>query len=121
MQLRNKESGELGARHTKFNDIAVTGKSLPSTMGNKKQFIYFACQIMFLALNYFLIIGDTIFMSPTGDQTTILRGHPRHAKVVACSAKGIPSIPSYFKTRSIGPAPGIKPTSLHSAVKLTTK
>ena len=28
-----------------------------------------------------VLIGDTIFTSPTGDGTTILRGHPSHAKV----------------------------------------
>ena len=27
------------------------------------------------------LIGDTIFTSPTRDGTTILRGHPSHAKV----------------------------------------
>ena len=28
-----------------------------------------------------VITGDTILTSPTGDGTTILRGHPSHAKV----------------------------------------
>ena len=28
-----------------------------------------------------LLIGDTIFTSPTGDGTTILRGYPSHVKV----------------------------------------
>ena len=28
-----------------------------------------------------VLIGDTIFTSPTGDGTTILSGHPCHAKV----------------------------------------
>ena len=28
-----------------------------------------------------VLIGDTIFTSPTGDGTAILRGHPSHAKV----------------------------------------
>ena len=28
-----------------------------------------------------VLIGDTIFTSPTGDETAILRGHPSHAKV----------------------------------------
>ena len=27
------------------------------------------------------LIGDTIFTSPAGDGTAILRGHPSHAKV----------------------------------------
>ena len=28
-----------------------------------------------------VLIGDTIFTSPTGDGTNILRGHPSHVKV----------------------------------------
>ena len=28
-----------------------------------------------------VLIGDTIFTSPNGDGTAILRGHPSHAKV----------------------------------------
>ena len=48
-------------------------------------------------------------MSPTGDRTAILHGYPRDAKVVACSAKGIPSFPSYFKNLSIGLAPESNP------------
>ena len=28
-----------------------------------------------------VLIGDTIFTSPTGDRTAILCGHPSHAKV----------------------------------------
>ena len=35
---------------------------------------------MYLAQKY-QDIGDTIFTSPTGDGTSILRGHPSHAKV----------------------------------------
>ena len=35
----------------------------------------------------------------------------------ACSAKGVPSFFSYFKTLSIGPAPGIEPATSRSAVK----
>ena len=37
-----------------------------------------------LSVNVFstkVLIGDTIFTSPTGDGTAILRGHPSHAKV----------------------------------------
>ena len=30
---------------------------------------------------YRVLIGDTIFASPTGDGTAILCGHPSHAKV----------------------------------------
>ena len=38
----------------------------------------------YLSINVFsmkVLIGDTIFTSPTGDGTAILRGHPSHAKV----------------------------------------
>ena len=49
-----------------------------------------------------VLIGDTIFTSPT----TI--------------AKGAPSFLSYFKTLSNGPAPEIEPATSHSAVKRST-
>jgi len=38
----------------------------------------------YLCVNVFItkvLIEDTIFTSPTGDGTAILRGHPSHAKV----------------------------------------
>ena len=38
----------------------------------------------YLSVNVFstkVLIGDTIFTSPNGDVTAILRGHPSHAKV----------------------------------------
>ena len=46
-----------------------------------------------------VLIEDSIFTSPTGEVTTILRGHPSHAKVkpLAGRAKTIPSFFSYFK------------------------
>ena len=37
-----------------------------------------------------------------------------------CSTEEIPSFLSYFKTPSIGPAPGIKPMTSHSAVHHST-
>ena len=41
--------------------------------------------------------------------------------LAACSAKGVPSLLSYFKTLSIGPlAPGIVPATFRSAVKRST-
>lgn len=104
--------------NTKFNSI---GKSFSVTMhGKQKTTLYLFC----VSNNVFstkVLIWDTIFMSPTGDTTAILHGHLRHTKVVACSAKGIPLFLSYFETLSIGPVPGIKPTSFNSAVKLTIK
>ena len=32
-------------------------------------------------LSTIVLIGETIFTSPAGDGTAILRGHPSHAKV----------------------------------------
>ena len=40
--------------------------------------------------------------------------------LAACSAKGVPSLLSYFKTLSIGQAPGIKPATFCSTVKRST-
>ena len=37
-----------------------------------------------------------------------------------CSTEEVPSFLSYFKTPSIGPAPGIKPMTSHSAVYHST-
>ena len=39
---------------------------------------------LYLSVNVFsteVLIGDTILMSPTGDGTAILLGHPSHAKI----------------------------------------
>ena len=40
--------------------------------------------------------------------------------LACCSAKGVPSFLGYFKTLSIGPAPGIEPATSRSAVKRST-
>ena len=40
---------------------------------------------VYLSVNVFstkVLIGDTIFTSPNGDGTAILRGHPSYAKVL---------------------------------------
>ena len=65
---------------------------------------------------YRVLIGDTIFTSPTGDGTAILCGLP-HEGLAACRAKGVPSFLSYFKTLSIGPARKTVPPTSRSAVK----
>ena len=65
-----------------------------------------------------VLTGDTIFTSPTGDGTAILRARssePREG-LAARWAKEVPSILSYFKTLSIGPASGIEPATSRSAV-----
>ena len=36
---------------------------------------------LYLSVNVKVLIGDTIFTSPSGDGTAILRGHPSQAKV----------------------------------------
>ena len=65
---------------------------------------------------YRVLIGDTIFTSPTGDGTAILCGLP-HEGLAVCRAKGVPSFLSYFKTLSIGPArkPNLQPPALQSS------
>ena len=48
---------------------------------------------LYLSVNVFsrkVLIEDTIFTSPTGDGTAIIRGHPREGLPV-CRAKGVPS------------------------------
>ena len=54
----------------------------------------------------------------TGDRTTISMwsSEPREGPAV-CSAKAVPSFLSYFKTLSIGLAPGIESATSRSAVK----
>ena len=56
-------------------------------------------------------------MSPNGDWTAILHDEG----LAACSAKGVPSFLSYFKTLSTSQAPGIEPVTSCSAVKRSTK
>ena len=59
-------------------------------------------------------------MSLTGNGTAICycswSSEPREGPAV-CSAKAVPSFLSYFKTLSIGPAPGIEPATSRSAIK----
>ena len=64
-----------GGSKAKFSLFKV-GKKLERSFGVKKT--------LYLSLNVFctkVIIGDTIFKSPTGDGTAILPGHPSNAKV----------------------------------------
>ena len=79
----------------------------------------------YLSVNIFrkkILIGDTIFTSPTGDGTAILRGHPSHAKVQPhWQCKGVPSFLSYFKTLSNGPVPRIEPATALQSSALPTE
>ena len=91
---------------------------------NKKS--YDEKNALYLNVNVFstkVLWRGTIFTSPAGDRTAILRGQ-RTTELregpAACSAKGVPSFLSYFKTLSIGPAPGIEPATSRSAVKRST-
>ena len=81
---------------------------------------------LYLSVNVFstkVLIRDTILTSLTGDGR---RDHhftsssePRDCPA-ACSAKGVPSFLSYFKTLSVGPTPGIEPETFRSAGKRST-
>ena len=70
-----------------------------------------------------VLIRETILSSPSGDGRRdshfTWSSDPRECPA-ACSAKGVRSFLSYFKTLSIGPAPGIEPASSRSAVKRST-
>ena len=52
--------------------------------------------VLYLSFNVFrtlVLIEDTIFKSPTGDGTAILRGHPSYAKgFFFFRAKAVPSL-----------------------------
>ena len=80
---------------------------------NKKKELY-------LGVNVFstkVLIGDTIFYVSnwTRDRHFTWSYEPREG-LACCSAKGVPSFLGYFKTLSIGPAPGIEPATSRSAV-----
>ena len=70
--------------------------------------------MLYLSVNVFstkVLIGDTIFTSPTGATRRSSR---------SCSAKRVPSFLSYFKTLSIPPVSGIEPATSRSVVKRST-
>ena len=66
---------------------------------------------------YRVLIGDTIFASPTRRDCHFMWSSGPHKGLAVCRAKAVPSFLSYFKTLSVGPAPGIEPPTSHSAVK----
>ena len=51
-----------------------------------------------------------------GHYINVSSSEPREG-LATCSAKGVRSFLSYFKTLSIGPVPGIEPATSRSAVK----
>ena len=75
---------------------------------------------LYLSVNVFstkVLIGDTIFYFPywREDRHFTWSSESREG-LAACSTKLVPSFLSYFKTLSIGPAPGIEPATSRSAV-----
>ena len=70
---------------------------------------------MYLATK--VLTGDNIFYVTywRRDRYITWSSEPREG-LAACNAKGVPSFPSYFKTLSNGPAPGIGPATFLSAV-----
>ena len=68
-----------------------------------------------------VVIGDTIFYASYWSRDRHFTWSPEPCKGLAArGAKGVPSFLSYFKTLSIGPAPGIEPATSRSAVKRST-
>jgi len=78
---------------------------------------------LYLSVNVFstkVLIGDTIFTSPSGDDFHFTRSSEPREGLAACSEKVVPSFLSYFKILSIGPAAGIEPPTSRSAVTRST-
>ena len=46
--------------------------------------------------NMNVLIEDAIYLSPSGDGTAILHGHPSHSGAAACRAKAVPAFLHYF-------------------------
>ena len=78
----------------------------------------------FLSVNIFstkVVIVDTVFYVSYWSRDRHFTWSPEPCKGLAArGAKGVPSFLSYFKTLSIGPAPGIEPATSRSAVKRST-
>lgn len=68
-----------------------------------------------------VLFADSIFTSPTGDATATLYGNPSHAKIKRFAGqRQYVHFLSHFKTTSVGPVPGIEPSTSCSAVKCST-
>ena len=71
---------------------------------------------LYLSVNIFstkVLIGDLLLTGPPF--YVVIRATRRCSG--SCSANGVPSFLSYFKTLNTGPALGIEPTTSCSAVK----
>ena len=91
--------------HTDFNKR----NELNTTKNSKLK------KALYLSVNVFstkVLTGHTIFY----DRHFTWSSEPREGPA-ACSAKGVPSFNSYFKTVSFGPVPRIEPSTSCSAVK----
>ena len=71
---------------------------------------------MYLARKYKLGTLFLLFLLETGPPFYVVVLATRRSRAI-CSAKGVPTFPSYFKTLSIGPVPGIEPATSRSAVR----
>ena len=61
--------------------VSLTGWSKFTMRLDQKKKILSSVSLSVNAFSTKALIGETIFTSPTGDETAILRGHPSHAKV----------------------------------------
>ena len=75
---------------------------------------------LYLSVNVFsmkVLIRDTIFyISNWRRDCHFTWSSQLREGLACCSPKGVPSFLGYFKTLSIGPAPGIEPVTSRSAV-----
>ena len=84
----------------------------------EKKALYLSVKVLSMRV----LIGDTIFFClqlETGLPFQVVTRATWRSSL-SSSEKGVPSFLSYFKTLSIGLAPGIKPATFHSAVKRST-
>ena len=136
LYILTDKRGKTGTNHSwiSFVDVANTifGRTnvsfwLPKSTGWRKEYDYVCHQKkkerkkwLYLSVNVFstkVIIGDTIFYVSnwTRDRHFTWSSEPREG-LACCSAKEVPSFLGYFKTLSIGPAPGIEPATSRSAI-----
>ena len=86
------------------------GKNVP-----KKKELYLSVDVFSTKV----LIGDTIFYISNWRRDRHFTWSSKSCEGLAvCTAKGVPSLISYFKTLSIGPAPVIEPSTSCSAVDM---
>ena len=73
---------------------------------------------MYLARKYSLITHVFYVSDWRRDSHFTWSSEPREG-LAACSANGVPSFITYFKTLSIGPVPGIEPATSRSTQRCT--